>query len=245
MVECVVVERLRPNMGRNKNKTYVNVVIDARQFQVGTSLANWLTANPTHPWNDTGFNEFVIEITLAEFEAFADGSNPFFHGPEGNVLNEPRWQQENADSGSVKSIGSFADPESAVSAFTAGTPLDDDRLIVRVFTASNRTGHVGSEQFDEDDVTPTVERFVGLYNFDDTENLTNAANQRTEIGGKLIDFDFGSSDSLPGGVARLLLEVNHTGRGDFLSNGAFRVVTPTGEDYSWEVFGKSLAVAVE
>jgi hypothetical protein len=250
MVECVVVERLRPNMGRNQNKTYVNVVVDARQFSIGTTLADWLAANPGHPWNDLGFNEFVVEVTLAEYNDFiAIGDdppvNPLFHGPLANVLNEPRWQQQNEGSGSVKALGSFADPESALSAFTVDVPLPDDRWIVRVYTASDRTGQVSAEEFDEGAAGATVERFIGLFNSDDTENTTNAGNQRTEIGGKLIDFDFGSSDGLPGGVARLQLAIDRAGRGDFFSNHRYRVLTLTGEDYSWAVFGKKIEVNVE
>lgn len=245
MVECVVVQRLRPNMGRDQDKTYVNVVFDARQFALGTSLADWLAATPTSIWNDPTNNEFVVEITEVEFQEFKTGVKPIFYGPQANVQNEPLWQQENAGSLSVASIGSFADPESAVSAFTAGVPLDDDRFIVRLFTNSNRTGQVDFEQFEEDIVTRTVERFVGLYNPSGTENSTNLPNQLTEIAGFLVRFDFGSSDGLPPGVARLDLEIFQAGRGQFNSNHRYKVLTSVGEDYGWDVFKKSIGVATE
>lgn len=55
MAYIVVIEKAKENCGRNQNKTYINVITEARQL-AAASLSDWVTANPTHPWNDTQYH---------------------------------------------------------------------------------------------------------------------------------------------------------------------------------------------
>ena len=98
------------------------------------------------------------------------------------------------------STGSYADPEDAGSVFTVDQELPDDRFLVRILDdATDVANALEDEEFtaDPSGVVKTAERFIRVYRPDDTPLNTNAANQRTEIGGKLIDFDFGSAASPP------------------------------------------------
>lgn len=248
MAYCLVVERSRPEMGRNQDKTYVNVVL-RRQLVGGQTqtLAQWVAANPGHPWNDSQFGEFVIEITETEFNNFGNQEFPFFHDGQGN---NPKWQQRNSGTGATAELGSWTDPVDDTSVWQADTEIPDDRWIVRIYNldpvAQPSATHLASEEFDEGAAGATVTRFIRLFRFDDTPSNTNAANQRTEIGGKLIDFDFGSSDALSAGVARIQFGIDVPGRGEWFSNHRYRIVGPGGEkSYVWQVFGKALRIVAE
>ena len=236
---CVIVERVRTNQGRNKNQDYVNVLASQRALNGVSTVAEWLLANPGHPWNDSQLNEFIVEVTLAEFNAINDGTNPLFHDGNGNL---PRWQQQTAGSGSAKAFGSFADPTNDASTFTLDVPLEDTRWIVRIYDGDPLTSgiHVATEEFDEAAAGTTVSRNLRLFNSDDTPSGTNAQNQRTEIGGKLMDFDFTS------GIAPFNVAVDRAGTGFFPSNSRYRVIGPSGEkEYIWQVFGKTIEVEAD
>ena len=235
-----ICERLRTGMGRNQDKTYINVLTSTRQ--ISDDAATWAGANPTHPWTNPLFNEFIVDLTDQEAADINNGVNPLTWGAQ----NNPRWQQQNEGSGATPAFGSWVDPEDSATAWTLGTPIPDDRWIVRVYTDAAATNHVASEEFDEGVTGATVERFIKLFNFDDTPAGTNAGNQRTEIGGKLVDFDFGSSDGLDPGVARIKFGIDVAGRGEWFSNHRYRVIGPAGEaSYIWQVFGKTLRIAAE
>lgn len=232
MASVVIVERAYIGAGRNQNKTYVNVLKEARAI-VGTDLAEWVAANPTHPWNDTGFTEFVIEITQVEFDAFKDGSNPLLNG---GLPNQPRWQQQNPDTGAVKSFGSWTDPESAASAWNAGVPLADDRFILRMFDGPVITGtHVATLDLDEGSFAGRKVVNLQLYTSADTPHPTNAQNQQTEIGGTLMIFDFTA------GATDFGIPTTVPGNYHFPSNHQYKVIGPAGENgFIGRVFGRDL-----
>ena len=231
-----VCERTRANMGRNRNQTYINVIVGVRRVDGVDTLADWLTANPGHPWNDSLFNEFIVEISEAQFSAVRNGTNPLSW--DGN-FNLPRWQQQNTGSGSALSIGHWTDPTDSSSVWNAQTPLSDPRWIVRIYDGDPGAGgtHIAREDFDEDQASPTVVRYLKLFNSDDTPSTTNAQNQKVEVGGFLLDLDFTN------GVATFNVHRDEWGVGTFPSNYSYRVVGPSGEgNYAWRVFAKGIRV---
>lgn len=314
MAWVAICERLRTGMGRNESKTYINVVTSTRQLSPATSAADFMRLNPTHPWADPTFNEFIVDLTDQEASDINDGTNPLISGTQ----NNPRWQQRNAHariinastavsfvastkkivgtglfggavsgdtlavSGSVntkvftvtaatandvtvsetvvdesvgpaitinvvenKELGSWIDPEDDGTAWTT-TAIPDNRFIIRLYQEAATTTHIASEEFDEGAAGATIERFIKLFDETDTLVSTNAGNQRTEIGGKLIDFDFGSSDGLSAGVARIKFGIDVAGRGEWHSNHRYRLVGPFSEtSYVWQVFGKVLRIFAE
>ena len=239
-----VCERLRSGMGRNENKTYINIVTQIRQLS-NPSAQDFVDNNPTHPWADPAFNEFIVDLTDQEAIDIRDGINPLFHD---GTQNNPRWQQEIASSGSTiatKAFGSWSDPENSGTTWTLDTAIPDNRWIVRIFTLDpvinpGTTVHVATEEFDEGVAGSSITRFMQLFTPADVATTTNAQNQRTEIAGKLIDFDFTN------GVAEIKFGTDVTGMGEFPSNHVYRVTGSSGEKtYIWRVFGKILRIVQE
>lgn len=230
MAFYAVVERLRLNQGRNQNLTYVNVVVDVRE-RAGTFAELAALA----PWNDPTDNSFAIELTEAEHLALRDDR---FHD---GVSSLPKWQQETAPTGSTKSFGSFADPESAASAFTADVELTDPRWIVRIGDGDPEgpNNHIATLDLDENQNSPgQQDRYVlklRLYNADDTQSGTNAQDQKTEIAGKLMIFDFNS------GLTDFGIDTTVVGSVQFPSNHEYRVVGPGGEKFfQANIYGRNL-----
>ena len=144
-------------------------------------------------------------------------------------------------------LGSHADPTDAGSTFTVDQELPDDRFRVRVLDAASDVANVlEDEEFtaDPDGVIKIAERFIRVYRPDDTPLNTNAANQRTDVGRKLIDFDFGSEANppLPAGFARFFVDINDGSPGNtgtFGSNHRYKIITPSGRDfYQWKKYSK-------
>lgn len=240
-------------MGRNDNQTYVNVIVNKRVLGKSTeTLAEFQIREPTAIWFNPAENEFAIEVSVEEFNDFGVESGsviPLFHDGR---LNLPRFQQQNTTTGDVLSKGSYADPTDDQTLFTVDQEIPDDRFRVRIYLEDPVANPLAEVLEDEEftaDPTGSVtlaERFVRLFDFDDSPVNTNANNQRTEIGGKLVDFDFGSSatPSLPAGVARFFVDIAETSEGNtgnFPSNGRYKIVTPSNRDfYQWRKYSKVL-----
>lgn len=241
MVGVVLCERLAVGKGRNQNQTYINAMVGLRDLFGFVTLTDWINdpVNATHPWNDVLFNEFIIELTPQQFSDFEDDTVPLFSS---GLFNLPRWQQQATGTGQTADFGHWTDPTDSLTLWVAGVPIADPRWIVRVYDQDpvvnpGTAVHLASEEFDEDTVTPTRGRFIRLFSANDTPNNTNAQNQRTTIGGKLMDFDFTA------GVAPFNIAVNMTGKGEFPSNGEYRITGPGNEtSYIWRVFGKTIEV---
>ena len=123
----------------------------------------------------------------------------------------------------------------------------DDRFRVRILDAATEVANVlEDEEFtaDPDGIIKTAERFIRVYREDDTPWNTNAANQRTEIGSKLIDFDFGNAADppLPAGFARFFVDIDDSKPGfcgTFGSNHRYKIITPSGRNfYQWKKYSK-------
>lgn len=231
MAWVAIVERARERCGRDSNKTYVNVIASVRSLK--TDAATFVAQNPTHPWADPQYHEFIVDIPANEGEAIQTGAE-LFHDGMGNL---PIWQQATDGSASTYSRGSFADPEDGQSAFTAEATLDDDRWIIRLYDNDpGTTGvHVGSLDFDEGTGNQTI--YLQLFNSDDTPSATNAQNQKTLIGGKLMIFDFTN------GVSTFEVSTGAVGTVEFLSDTRYRAVHPNNEkSIAYRVFGRVLTV---
>lgn len=231
MPHVAIVERLLSGMGRNQNLTYVRVVTNTRALAV--DAATFVSQNPTHPWADPVFREFIVDLTDQEAADIEDGTNPLTW----NVGNQPRWQQETDGSGSTKSFGSFADPESAASAFTADVPVPDDRFIVRLYDGDPLGAgvHIASLDLDEGQDAGRKVINLRLFSQNDVPSGTNAQNQLTEIAGKLMIFDFTA------GITTFGVNTNLTGSVSFPSNHQYRVLGPGGEiQVNFRVFGTTL-----
>ena len=174
MAYFAICQRLYENAGRQQNKTYVDVVESVRET---TESFDDLAQN--HPvWSNPAENEYIIEIPFGVYNAINSGSEPLFHD---NLRNLPKWQQETQGSGSTMSFGSYADPQDDQTAFTAETPIPDDRLIVRIFD-DDPTGsgvHIAEEALEEELVTGFVVRYLKLYTQDDVPSTSNAQDQKT------------------------------------------------------------------
>ena len=235
MFNVVICERIRSGMGRNTNKTYINVLANLRQL-ADVDLATWLTNNAAHPWADPAFNEFLIELTEQEYLDFRDDVNPMFSDGQ---QNQPRWQQQTAGSGSAKDFGSWSDPENSGSTWQANVPIPDNRWIIRIYDDDPTTigVHIAEEDLDEEKVTGFVVRYLKLFNSNDIPSNTNAQNQKTEIAGKQMIFDFTA------GVTTFNVSTMVPGLINFPSNHEYRVVGPSGEKaVMWRIFGRTLEV---
>ena len=171
MAWVAIIERQRIGCGRDQNKTYENVVASVRS--IATDANTFVAQNPTHPWSDPGFKEFIVDITDEQGEDVRSGVNPLFVDGLGSL---PRWQQETEGSGSTYAPGSFADPEDDQSVFTADVALPDDRWIVRLYDNDpGTTGvHVGSLDFEEGTGDQTI--YMKLFSSDDVPSATNVQN---------------------------------------------------------------------
>ena len=225
-----IVEREKAGCGRNRDKTYINVVSSVRQ--ISESASNFVTNSPDHPWADDAFREFIVDITDQQAEDIRDGTNPLTWG----VSSLPRWQQRNDDSGSIYEPGSWADPEDNQSVWSTDT-IPDDRWIVRLYDGDPGASgvHIGSLDLDEDSFAGERTIYLKLYNQNDAPTTTNAQDQKTEIAGKLMIFDFTS------GVTTFGIKTDTVGEVRFPSNHAYRVIGPAGEEsVLFRIFGRSL-----
>lgn len=225
----VTVVKAYGNAGRNLNKTYVNVVRDARSF-VGTSAE--LVA--LLPWSNPAFSEFVVEVTEQQFKDFKNKVTPLFHDAQGN---EPRFQYNQT----TQEFGSWLDPEDDATTWQAGVVIPDDRLIVRIYDGpSLPANHVALIELDEN-TGPASQDFktmnLKLFNSDDTPSATNTQNQKTLIANRLMIFDFTNGES------DFLIDKRAVGTIRFESGTNFRVIGPAGEkEFIAKIYGRSLRV---
>jgi hypothetical protein len=227
-----IVKRQRINCGRDSNLTYENVIASVRQLKV--DAATFVAQNPTHPWSDSEFKEFIVDIPTNEAEAIRSGSAELFHDGRGNL---PLWQQATDGSASAYSRGSFADPTDDQSAFTADVPLPDDRWIIRLYDDDPGTVgvHVGSLDFDEGSGNQTI--YMKLFDQDDVASTTNVQNAKTVIAGKLMIFDFTS------GVTTFGVSTDKVGTVSFSDDSKYRAIHPAGEkSITYRIFGRVLTV---
>ncbi len=229
-----ICERAKEGMGRNLNKTYVNVLSSVRQIQ--ETASEFVTNNPTHPWADDQFKEFIVDLTYQQADDIRDGTNPLTWDDKYNV---PRWQQQNDGSGSTPSFGSWADPEDDQSVWSLATPIPDDRWIVRLYDGDPGASgvHIGALDLDEDSFGGEKTIYLKLFTADDTPSGTNAQDQKTEIAGVRMIFDFTS------GVTIFGVDTVLAGQARFPSNHAYRVIGPSGEkEVLFNIFGRSIKV---
>lgn len=230
----VICDRIYANASRNSDDDYINVVKEAR-----TSSSAFYDLAYGHPiWSNPSENEFVIEISQSEFDLINRGENTLFHD---GLSNLPRWQQENEGSGSQKSFGSFADPKDDQTTFTPSASIPDDRLIARIYQNNpvpvSAGIHIAYEELEEEEVTGFVTRYLKLFDPDDNPINTNAQDAKTEIGGKLMIFDFTS------GVTNFNVSTLNPGEISFPSNHRYRIIGPSNEkEVIWKVFGRTLEV---
>jgi len=231
MAFVVVVEKLRPNQGRNEDQTYINVLAK-RGVVVGATLADWVTANPSHPWNQGGFNEFVIEITAQEYDDFStDGANPLFHDGQQNL---PRWQQQNTGTNTTKSFGSWADPTTTTT-WQADTEIPDDREIFRCYDGPVLPqNHIATVQTSTGDPT---DKTINLALFDENDVAsTTSVDRIVDIGGQLLDLPFTNGESS-------FIVPRIVGKALFPSNGSYRIVGPSGEkEFTATIVSRELRV---
>lgn len=247
MAYCLVCERERAEQGPRQNQTYVNVA--ARRQQIGNqneTLAEYQARAPSAEWFDPGNNEFLIEILKTLYDDIGSDAFPLFHD---GFRNLPYWQQqeESAFSGGVLTLGSYEDPTDSTSTFTEGTSLPDDRFILRVYDKDpvndNTAVNLAEEEFQEagEGDAKSVERFLRLFRDDGSPVNRNVANDRIFVDGYWLDLDWGSSDNLGAGVARVFMSIGFTGQGHFRSDAGYRVLGPNDEDcYQWTVYTKTL-----
>lgn len=236
-IKVVVCHRLRPNMWRRQNRTYLNVLVEPIDTGEPTQAAFEARLGPTHPWLDPASNEFIIEITDAEFEAMrVTLTNPLTW--EG-LINQPRWQQRVGTTWAVKEFGSWLDPRVATSTWRADVPIPEDRWRVRIYNGNPLVSgvHIAYEEIDESAAPGFVQRHLRLFNPDDTPSATGAQNQKTTIGGKRMIFDFTS------GVSPFNVATDVVGDIEFPSNHEYKVVGPADErSVRWAIFGRTLRV---
>lgn len=251
MAKCLICERVRPNMGRNQNQTYVNVAVNKRELgNSNETLAQFQDREPSAAWFDPGYNEFAIEISADFYRDVGVEAGAVFPLYHDGRLNQPRFQQQNTTTGDALALGSYADPTDAGTAFTADQELPDDRFLIRIYDDDPITNPSANilefEEFTADPtgVTKIAERFIRVFDASDTPLNTNAADQRVQIGDKLVDFDFGSAadPALPAGIARFFIDISQDSPGNigtFTSNGRYKVITSSGQDfYQWRKYTK-------
>ncbi len=225
-----ICERAKEYCGRNLDKTYINVIASTRQLQ--ETANDFITNNPTHPWADSQFREFIVDITSQQAEDIRDGTNPLTWGR----ASLPRWQQRTDGSGETYEPGSWADPEDDQSVWSTD-PLPDDRLIVRLYDddPAGSGEHLAALDLDEDSHSGEMTIYLKLFTPSDSPSGTNAQDQKTEIAGKLMIFDFTS------GVTTFGIKTDTVGELKFPSNHQYRVIGPGDETFvQFRVFGRSL-----
>jgi hypothetical protein len=227
MTTVLIFQRLRPGCGRGGNKTYVNVAVEAREL-----VSDYASKSP---WNDPARNSFAITVSQGVYDAVRSGAQPLFHD---NKANLPLWQNETAGTGEPLVTGSFVDPEDDQSVFTADVSIPDDRLIVRLYDADPSTtgNHVASMDLDEGQDAGETTVFLKLFDADDVASTTNGQNQKTDIAGKRMIFDFTN------GVTTFGVKTDVPGTVSFRSTGQFRVIGPGDENgVVFVVYGRSIS----
>ena len=226
-----ICERVRSGCGRDQNKSYVNVVQSVRTLKVDATT--FVAQNPTHPWADPGFKEFIVDVD--------DTTGETYHADPGLLINDhhslPKYQNETDGSAQPYNPGSFADPEDDQSVFSAGVPLADDRWIVRLYDDDPGTtgNHLATLDVDEGSDAGEKTIYLKLFDENDSPSATNTQNQQTEIAGKLMIFDFTS------GLTTFGLNTNSTGTARFGSSSRYRVIGPAAEkNVTFRVFGRTL-----
>lgn len=238
MTWVAIVERQRSGCSRNQDKVYEHVISSVRQLKV--DAGTYVSQNPSHPWADPLFREFIVDIPDQTAADIQNGTTPLFYDRFGN---EPRWQQETDGSGSTFAPGSFSDPLDHNSAFAASTPLPDDRWIVRLYdgdplAAGQHIAALGLDEGQEQGPVPDqYEVHMRLFNADDTPSGTNAQNAKTQIADKLFIFDFAN------GVTTFGIVTTAAGQILFPSGREYRVLGPAGEkEVTFTIYGRSLSV---
>ena len=243
MAYCLICERARENQDARKNKTYVNVAVQQRLVgDERESLDEWLARNPGSVWAEPDGREFLIEVSKTLYEDMVSGAFPLFHDDRSNL---PLWQQQNDLSGGVLSLGSYDDPEDSRTPFVVDRSLDDSRFILRVYDKDPVTDgtavNIGREEFLEDKAATTVERFLRLFQSDGSPVNRNVANDRIFVDGAWLDLDWGSSDGLGAGVARIFSNIEFTGDYIFSSDDQYQILGPDGAaGYNWTVYTKRI-----
>lgn len=237
------------NCSRNQNEFYAHAVNGFQRLGAVDSLAEWLAAHPESPWLDEQYHEYVVELdSEAEFNALST-NGPWWDDKQ----NLPRWQQKAGNTSSTKELGSYADPTDDQSVWSLGVMVPDDRFILRVYNddpvAEPSAVHIGDEEFDETAATE-ITRYMRLFDQSDTPINNNSGNQRTDVGGKLMDFDFGSSHSpaISAGVTSFKVDISRTGTIWFFSNHKYRFIGPVEDEpryYKAEIYGKVLRASLE
>ena len=243
MAYCLVCERSRESQGPRQNRTYVHVAKQGRI--IGTTsetLSQYQARDPTAVWFDPENNEFLIEITESRYNEIQDGSFELFYG---GFSNMPIWQQQFAQTGAALSLGSFEDPENNSTTFTVDQPLPDDRFILRVYdkdpVANGDAVNISTEEFFEDTVNTTVERFFRLFDSDQNPINRNAANDRLLIDGYYLDLDWGSSDNLSAGVARFFVNREVPSESTLTSDSGYQILgVDDAVGYTWTVYTKTI-----
>ncbi len=242
MAYCLICERSRDGQGPRLNKTYVNVAAQSRLIgNLEESLADYLAREPNSPWLDPNFNEFLIEVPEPLYRDIQDGDFILFHDGFSNL---PLWQQQNTTTGDALVLGSHSDPENAQTFFTADQPLPDDRFILRIYDKDPVTDgtavNLVSEDFLEDKTETVVERFVRLFQEDNTPVNRNVID-RIFINNYWLELRWGSSDNISAGVSRLFVTRDQTGNGELSSDAGYQVLGPAGEkSYQWTVYTRAL-----
>lgn len=236
MAFFAVVKKSYSGAGRDSDETYVNVVTSVR-----TDSREFSTLITLEPWSDPTFPDFVVELTENQHDNFRD--NLFIDGKP----NLPRLQQRNTGSGSTPEFGSWTDPADDQSTWQAGlaNAIPDPRWVLRMYDANPDAGgtHIGSASIDQSSGDTTF--FVELINANGSRQNTNAADQKTEIGGVGFIFDFGSANdlALPAGITTFNVSSDVAGVARFPSNSAYRVEGPNEEqDFQVRVWGRFLPV---
>lgn len=244
--------RVYEGCSRTLDKAYVNVINGFQSLGQVDDLAEWLTAHPESDWLDDQYNEYVLELTQTQFDNYSVNGPWWDHRQ-----NLPRWQhngEATPETGDTEDLGSYADPEDDQTTFTSDAQLIDDRWIFRVFDDDPvaepvSANHIGEEDFDETAVTE-VTRYMQAFNELDVARTWNMANARTNVAGKLMDFDWGSSHSpaLSAGVTSFKVGLSRTGEVTFFSNHQYRFIGPdegNPEHYKASIYGKVLRASAE
>ena len=241
MAYCVVCLREKESCGPRSNRTYVQVVNQARQIgNENETLDQYFLREPNSVWLDAENNEYLIEVSKDTYDTIRSDRSELFHDGYSNL---PRWQQETDTSGDAQSFGSFEDPESSASTFTKDQELKDDRFILRVWDkdpGQNQDAvNIHQEELDETRSNPGVDRYFRLYQDDGTEVNRNVGNDKVNVDGRSLNLDWGTSadPQLTPGVAKIVVWNEFTGSGVINSDSQYRLLGPNDETgYFWTVY---------
>jgi len=229
MGHVAIVQRQRTGCGRNINQTYVNVVSSVREIQ--GDAATWVANNPDHPWSDPGFNEYIVDLTSGEADTYRNDL-----GYDG-YLNVPKWQNETAGTGQPFAPGNFADPTNSGSTFTADVALIDDRWILEPYDGDPGVSgvHIAELDLDEGQSGGSYTIYLKMYDNAGTPSGTNAQDQKTQVAGRLMAFDFTN------GVTTFSVNTNKAGTAVFPTDARWRIVGPSAEGSAvFRIYGTSI-----